>query len=152
MVLFARLARGMGIFDEPKNLSIVSTMAAGDIPPHHYLNSTVLFAYHYGFQLLGASLVRLGGLQPWSAFDLSKAIAGAYLFLMLALFARRYLNIRWAGPVVAGVLAFVTGTRFLLFCTAWINDIARCIDQGQLSRCGCWLTVIPGFVARSGVR
>lgn len=115
MVFFARLARGMGIFDEPKNLSIVSTMAAGDIPPHHYLNSAVNFAYHYGFQLLGASLVRLGGLLPWSAFDLSKAITGAYLFLLLALFAKRYLNFRWAGPLVAGIMAFVTGTRFMLF-------------------------------------
>ena len=113
--LFAQIARGMGIFDEPKNLSIVSTMAAGDIPPHHYLNSTVFFAYHYGFQLFGASLMRLGGLLPWSAFDLSKAIAGAYLFLMLALLAKRYLNIPWAGFLVAGIMAFVTGTRFLLF-------------------------------------
>jgi hypothetical protein len=115
MAIFARLARGMGIFDEPKNLSIVSTMAAGDIPPHHYLNSTVPFAYHYGFQLLGSSLMRLGGLLPWSAFDLSKAIGGAYLFLMLALLANRYLDYPWAGPLVAGILAFVTGTRFLLF-------------------------------------
>jgi len=115
MAIFTRLARGMGIFDEPKNLSIVSTMAAGDIPPHHYLNSTVPFAYHYGFQLFGASLVRLGGLLPWSAFDLSKAISGAYLFLLLALFARRYLKHNLAGLLVAGILAFVTGTRFLLF-------------------------------------
>ena len=115
MAIFARLARGMGIFDEPKNLSIVSTMAAGDIPPHHYLNSTVSFAYHYGFQLLGSSLMRLGGLLPWSAFDLSKAIAGAYLFLMLALLANRYLDYPWAGLLVAGIMAFVTGTRFLLF-------------------------------------
>src|SRR3990172_6545266 len=115
MAIFTRLARGMGIFDEPKNLSIVSTMAAGDIPPHHYLNSTVPFAYHYGFQLFGASLVRLGGLLPWSAFDLSKAISGAYLFLLLALLANRYLDSPWAGLLVAGILAFVTGTRFLLF-------------------------------------
>ena len=115
MAIFARMARGMGIFDEPKNLSIVSTMAAGDIPPHHYLNSTVSFAYHYGFQLFGSSLMRLGGLLPWSAFDLSKAIAGAYLFLMLALLANRYLDSPWAGLLVAGILAFVTGTRFLLF-------------------------------------
>src|SRR3989337_336303 len=58
--LFARIARGMAIFDDRKNISIVSTMAAGDIPPHHYMNSAVLFAYHYGFQLFGASLMRLG--------------------------------------------------------------------------------------------
>lgn len=113
--LFQRLAMGMAIFDEPKNLSIVSTMAAGDIPPHHYMNAEVLFPYHYGFQLLGASLVRLGGLFPWSAFDLSKALVGAYFFLLVALFARRFVDRPRAGLILAGVTGLATGTRFLLY-------------------------------------
>ena len=112
--LFASVARGMAIFDDRKNISIVSTMAAGDIPPHHYMNAAVFFAYHYGFQLLGASLMRLGGLLPWSAFDLSKAIAGAYVLLLAALLGKRYVSHRLAGLLMAGVLAFSTGTRYLL--------------------------------------
>jgi hypothetical protein len=112
--LFLRLAKGLAIFDDRKNISIVSTMAAGDIPPHHYMNSTFYFAYHYGFQLLGASLMRLGGLLPWSAFDLSKAIVGAYTLVLLGLFARRYVEPAWAAGIVAAVAAFSTGTRYLL--------------------------------------
>jgi hypothetical protein len=114
VVFFAQLARGLGIFDDRKNISIISTMAAGDIPPHHYMNSAYYFAYHYGFQLLGASLMRLGGLLPWSAFDLSKAIAGAYTLLLAALVGKRYVGHPRAGLVVAGVLALATGTRYLL--------------------------------------
>jgi len=113
-ILFQRLAMGVAVFDEPKNLSIVSTMAAGDIPPHHYMNAEAGFAYHYGFQLLGASLVRLGGLQPWSAFDLSRAMVGAYLFILIALFSRRYLDKLYAGWALAGLMAFATGVRYLL--------------------------------------
>ena len=114
VVLFAQLARGLAIFDDRKNISIISTMAAGDIPPHHYMNSAFYFAYHYGFQLLGASMMRLGGLLPWSAFDLSKAIAGAYTLLLATLLGRRYVDHPRAGLIVAGVLAFATGTRYLL--------------------------------------
>lgn len=113
--LFQRVAMGMAIFDEPKNLSIVSTMAAGDIPPHHYMNADVYFPYHYGFQLLGSSLVRLGGLFPWSAFDMSKALVGAYFFLLIALFTRRFVDRPWAGLIVAVVMALATGTRFLIY-------------------------------------
>lgn len=113
-LFFAQLARGLAIFDDRKNISIISTMAAGDIPPHHYMNSAFYFAYHYGFQLLGASMMRLGGLLPWSAFDLSKAIAGAYTLLLAALVGKRYVNHPRAGLVVAGVLALATGTRYLL--------------------------------------
>ncbi len=112
--VFARTARGLAIFDDRKNISIVSTMAAGDIPPHHYMNARVYFAYHYGFQILGASLMRLGGLLPWSAYDLSKAMLGANVLLLAGLLGKRYIDYSRAGLVVAGVLAFSTGTRYLL--------------------------------------
>lgn len=121
----SRMAKGMAIFDDRKNVSIISTMAAGDIPPHHYMNSAVYFAYHYGFQLLGASMMRLGGLLPWSAFDLSKAIVGAYLFLLAALLGKRYTGRTWTGFVIACVLAFAAGTRYLLLLlpTSLMNNI-----------------------------
>ena len=134
--IFARTARGLAIFDDRKNISIVSTMAAGDIPPHHYMNADVYFAYHYGFQLLGASLVRLGGLFPWSAYDLSKAILGAETLLLAGLLGKRYINYRYAGLVLAGILGFSTGTRYLLLLApaglmARINPLifVRAVDQ-----------------------
>jgi hypothetical protein len=62
--VFFRIDKGISLFDDRKNLSIISPMAAGDIPPHFYMNPGFYFAYHYGFQLFGSSLVRLGGLFP----------------------------------------------------------------------------------------
>jgi hypothetical protein len=70
---------GMAVFDEPKNLSIVSMMAAGDIPPALYECGS-RFRISLRVQLLGASLVRLGGLQPWSAFDLQPGDGGVPVY------------------------------------------------------------------------
>jgi len=113
--VLTRIAMGLGIFDDRKNLSIVSTMASGDIPPHHYMNSASNFVYHYGFQLLGASLMRLGGLLPWSAYDLSKSLNGAYLFVLIGLFARRYVQQPLSAVLVPLIMAFAMGTRYLLY-------------------------------------
>jgi hypothetical protein len=112
--LFTRIGRGLTIIDDPKNVSIISTMAAGDIPPHFYMNSTFYFAYHYAFQLIGASMMRLGGLFPWSAFDLSKAVLGAYCILLAYLIGKRYIKHELGGVTTAFVMAFATGTRYLL--------------------------------------
>jgi hypothetical protein len=113
-LLFTLMGRGLAIFDDRKNLSIISTMAAGDIPPHFYMNSGFLFKYHYGFQLFGAILMRLGGLFPWSAFDLAKGIMAALALGLAVLWGRRATG-RWAGGVaLALVLAFASGGRWLI--------------------------------------
>lgn len=65
---FTLTGRGLAIFDERKNLSLISLMANGDIPPHNPLNPLTLYQYHYGSQLLGASLVKLGGFFPLERF------------------------------------------------------------------------------------
>jgi hypothetical protein len=50
-ILFFRMGRGLAIFDDRKNLSLISLMAAGEIPPRFYMNPDFFFAYHYAFQL-----------------------------------------------------------------------------------------------------
>src|SRR3990170_959629 len=113
-LLFALIGRGLAIFDDRKNLSLISLMAAGDIPPHFYMNPATLFRYHYGFQLLGASAMRLGGLFPWSAFDLTKGFAAA-LSLGVGYLAGRRLSHRAAGGwLLCAVLLFAGGARWLL--------------------------------------
>jgi len=111
---FQLISEGVALFDEPKNLTIISRMAAGDIPPHFYLNSDFYFRYHYGFQLFAATLMRIGGLFPWSSFDLAKAIAFALTLLLTSLLAQRFSSGKWAGPLAAFVVAFASGTRYLL--------------------------------------
>jgi len=108
------IGRGLGIFDDRKNLSLISTMAAGDIPPHFYMNSDFLFGYHYGFQLFAASLMRIGGLFPWSAFDLGKAIVGALAIMLVFLLGWRFSARKARGFLLAAWFTFASGTRWML--------------------------------------
>ena len=130
-LLFTLMGRGLGIFDDRKNLSIISIMAAGDIPPHFYMNSGFLFKYHYGFQLFGASLMRVGGLFPWSAFDLSKGITAALAIALAYLWGWRVTYRKLGGVITAFVLTFASGGRWLL----------TLLPPSILSRAGAQLTL-----------
>jgi hypothetical protein len=130
-LLFTLMGRGLGIFDDRKNLSIISTMAAGDIPPHFYMNSEFLFKYHYGFQLFGASLMRVGGLFPWSAFDLSKGITAGLAIVLAYLWGWRVTYRKLGGVITAFVLTFASGGRWLL----------TLLPPSILSRAGAQLTL-----------
>jgi hypothetical protein len=112
--VFFRIGKGISLFDDRKNLSIISTIASGDIPPHFYMNPGFYFAYHYAFQLFGASMVRIGGLFPWSAFDFSKALVGAYSILLVFLLGKRYIKTNLGGVALSVVYTFAMGTRYLL--------------------------------------
>ena len=46
ILLFTMAQRGVSIFDDYLHLPLVSSMAAGDIPPHFYLKPDEWFAYH----------------------------------------------------------------------------------------------------------
>lgn len=111
---FTLIGRGLAIFDERKNLSIISLMANGDIPPHNPLNPLTTYQYHYGSQLLGASLVKIGGFFPWSAFDISKGICWALTILLIYLLIRRFTDKKWTAVLLTAVYPLLTGTRYLL--------------------------------------
>lgn len=113
-IVFTLIARGLAILDDRKNLSLISMMAAGDIPPHFYMNPVALFRYHYGFQLLGASAMRLGGMFPWSAFDLTKGFAAALSLGSAYLLGWRLVHRSAGGWVMAACLLFGGGARWLL--------------------------------------
>jgi hypothetical protein len=112
--LIIQVARGLGIFDDYNSLPLVSTMAAGDIPPQFYLNAGQPYLYHYAFQLFGASLMRVGGLFPWSALDVSRGLLGALALVLAAFWGWRTTHRRLGGVVVALVLAFASGGRWML--------------------------------------
>ena len=113
-IIFTLIGRGLAILDDRKNLSLISMMAAGDIPPHFYMNPVALFRYHYGFQLLGASAVRLGGLFPWSAFDLTKGFTAALSLGTAYLVGCRLGHRSAAGWVTVACLLFGGGARWFL--------------------------------------
>src|SRR5512140_3277252 len=53
-LLFVMIGRGLALFDDYWHIPLISVMAAGDIPPHFYLDPTQPMAYHYGLQVLAA--------------------------------------------------------------------------------------------------
>jgi hypothetical protein len=112
--LFLLWSKGVALFDEHKNLSLISVIANGDIPPRFFLDYPLNFIYHYGFQVFGASLMQLGGMLPWSAFDAGKAFLWGETLLLAMLLGRRYIGAAWGGWATAAVLALATGTRYLL--------------------------------------
>lgn len=113
-MLFQAIQSGLAIFDEYLHIPLVSTMAAGDIPPHFYLNPDTRFAYHYGIQVYAASLVRLGDFFPWSAWDLSRAIAIAFTLVLGWIWVRRVTGSRLAAWLGSFAFTFAGGTRWLL--------------------------------------
>jgi hypothetical protein len=167
-IFFTLIGRGLAILDDRKNLSLISMMAAGDIPPHFYMNPVALFRYHYGFQLLGASAVRLGGLFPWSAFDLSKGFVAALSLGAAYLVGRRLGKRSSAGWLTAACLLFGGGARWVLLVlpptflaeaskhvVLW-GSAASSADSLRLAMLGPWLvgggppTPIP-FAYLSGI-
>lgn len=116
MVVFStRIEQGLAISDDPKNLTLISELALGNIPPHHYLDATRVFSYHYGFHLLGASLMSIGNAMPWSAFDISKAILTTYSLILVYLLASRYIKARWGAIITTALYSVVGGTRWLFY-------------------------------------
>jgi hypothetical protein len=113
-VVFEMIGRGLALFDDYLHMPLVSVMAAGEIPPRFYLDPSKPMSYHYGLQVLAASLARLGGLFPWSAWDLSKALAIALTLLLGYLWVRRLLHNTRAASLGSFLFAFAGGARWLL--------------------------------------
>jgi hypothetical protein len=113
-LLFYLINRGLAIFDDFHNLPLLSMIAAGDAPPHFYLNPDQRLAYHYGLHLFAASLVRIGGLFPWSAFDLAKAFSLALTVGLAGLWFRRATQSALGGLLGAVLALFGGGARWLL--------------------------------------
>jgi hypothetical protein len=101
------IQRGLAIFDDFVHLPLVSVMAAGDLPPHFFLNPQVAFGYHLGLQAWAASLVRLAGMTPWSGWDLAKALSISLTLMVGWLWARRWT--RDDIGAIAGSLLFTYG-------------------------------------------
>jgi hypothetical protein len=112
--LFAMINHGLAIFDDYHNLPLVSVIAAGDLPPHFYLNPGQRLAYHYGLHVFAASLMRVGDFFPWSAFDLSKAVTFSLAVSLAWLWFRRVTRSR-LGAGLGSILALLGGgARWLL--------------------------------------
>ncbi len=123
---FTLLMRGLGVGDDYAHLPLVSTMAAGDIPPHYSLFPSMYLPYHYALDLFAASMVRVGGFFPWSAWDVSRAFVVSLTIVCAWLWLRRTtrsMKAAWSGTIL---IAFGMGTRWLLTLlpASWLASIS----------------------------
>ncbi len=114
MVLFSLILRGLTIFDEYSNLPLVGTLASGTFPPRFYLDSEIPLFYHHGLHMFAASLVQIGGLLVWSAFDLSRTFTIVLTILFAWLWVRRYSHNRYFMAFTLSLVLFASGARWLL--------------------------------------
>jgi hypothetical protein len=134
-VLFTFILRSESIFDEYLHLPLISIMAAGEIPPHFYLNPDFYFAYHYGIQVFAASLVRVAGFFPWSAWDISRALTIAFTLVLSWVWVRRVTRSRTAAWLGSILFTFGGGTRWLLLLlpanlSAWVSHSVNLVGTG----------------------
>lgn len=108
------ISRGLAIFDDFAHLPTVSIMAAGDIPPHFSFDPAVLYGYHHFLLLVSAQIMRVGGMTPWSAIDAGRTLAFGAAVMLAYLFARRMTRSHLAGIAGGLMIAFGSGTRWLL--------------------------------------
>ena len=108
------LERGLKIFDDQLQLPAISVIASGGFPPKYFLNANSTFAYHYGFQILAASLMRIGGMFPWSASDFAKALIWSYSLLLLGLIIHGYIKNVWKTIAAVVIFTFLGNARYLL--------------------------------------
>jgi len=112
--VFLRVSKGTGMFDEYKNLALISVIANGELPVRSYFGQPELLRYHYGYHIWPASMMRLGGMMPWSAFDLSKSIIWGYTILLAGLLGMRHIKGRWGAVLMSAVTTLAGGSRYLL--------------------------------------
>jgi len=133
--LFSSIGRGLALFDDYLHIPLVSVMATGDIPPHFYLDPSRYLAYHYGLQVLAASLVRAAGLFPWSAWDVSKALAISLTMVLGWLWMRRATASKLASYLGSALITLGGGARWVLLLLPlstlhWVNNGVQLSNTG----------------------
>ncbi|GAB4489210.1 MAG: hypothetical protein Fur0016_21300 [Anaerolineales bacterium] len=108
------IGRGLGIFDDYQNLTQLSSMALGDIPPHFVYDPRILWSYHYFLLLVAAQFTRLAGAPPWVAMDVARGLTLALTLFYSTFLAQRLTGSRLAAALSAGFLFFVGGARWIL--------------------------------------
>jgi len=104
--LFTLIGRGISPASDAQSLPLVSLLAAGEplkLPGNAIFN-----------ELIAAQVMRLGGLYPWLALDLARAVSLSLTALLAGLWARRVTGSALAGWC-AGLLGWLGGgTRWLV--------------------------------------
>ncbi len=130
-VVFWGMQRGMYIQDDYFHLPLLSTLAAGNFPLQFHLNADIRLDYHYALHLLAGGLVRWGGMTVWGAWDGVRSLVIALTLVLGWLWGKRITRRSAGGWMLAFLLAFGSGTRWLLLL----------VPAGIVQRMGAGLTL-----------
>ncbi len=108
------IQRGYAIYDDYAHLPTISMIATGKIPPVFALDPNITYAYHYFLMLFSAQIVVIGKLHIWTAFDISRALVYALTIVSALIWGYRMTHNRLAAGLTAAMMAFGSGTRWLL--------------------------------------
>lgn len=122
------IGRGLGIFDDYAHLPTVSVMAASGLPPRFALDPAVPYDYHYFLMVFAAELMRITSVAAWRALDIARALTFALALPLTFIWVQRLTSSKLAGLVGALMLAFGTGTRWLLLLLP--ENILKTISDG----------------------
>lgn len=135
---FFMICRGMAIFDDYAHLPTVSIMATGDIPPHFSLDPQVVYGYHHFLLLFSAQIMRVADLAPWSALDVGRALSFALAVMLAGIWTQRLTRNKVVGLLGAAMMAFGSGTRWLLLLfphrvVLWLGRNMQLLGSGASS-------------------
>lgn len=132
-LLYVALANRTHILftDEEWHLPLAATMAAGDFPPISPFSPSFGAAYHYGTDLLAASLLHLAGIAPWTAFFLLTPVVAAIFALTAATAA---LDFGASRPVAlgTGLVAAFADPSFVVGLPTLFGDLGTSDGPGGL--------------------
>jgi hypothetical protein len=112
--VFTLILRGVAIWDDYHNLPVVSTIAAGNLPPKYYLDPSLPLSYHYGLHIFSASMVGIGGFTPWSAWDIARGFTTSLAIVLSWLWFRRVTGNSLSAYFGSVLLTFGGGTLWIL--------------------------------------
>ena len=117
--------------DEEWHLPLAATMAQGTFPPISPFSPTFGAAYHYGSDLLAASLMNLAGVAPWTAFFLLTPLLAVVFPITAATAALDFGASRLIAVGVGLVAAFADPTFIVGLPTAG-GDLGLSDGPGEL--------------------
>ena len=122
--------------DEEWHLPLTSRIAAGDFPPHSPFSPSFGAAYHYGADLLAASLLHVAGIAPWTAFYLLTP-AAAVIFSLTAATAALDFGASRAVALGTGLVAAFADPGFVVGLPTLFGDLGTADGpEGLLSGFG----------------
>jgi hypothetical protein len=142
LYIFFMIGHGLAIFDDYQNLPTTSFLAVGSIPPVFPLNPKLSFDYHYLMLLIAAQSMRLGGIFPWVALDLTRAVFFSLTIIYVFFLGKRLTRSLIGGWLTALFTAFAGGLRWLLL---FLPGRALAVISDQINMIGSGIATDPSL-------